>query len=166
MNVKEGGHSAYEAVKQEYANTTSIEGKETCLSALGHVQTADLVNDFMTLQFSDRVAIQDTHVGSIALGANPTARDALWRWIKAHWDTVTLKLAGNSVVLDRYVKKSLEKFASHEVEQDIARFFEGKNNKGYDRGLAQVADAVQTNANYKERDERGLLEWLQAHGYV
>lgn len=166
MNVREGGTSAYKAVKREFANTKSIDGKQICLSALGRVQAADLVEDFLAFQFSDQVATQDIHTGSIALGANAKARDTMWQWIKSNWGKIHEKLSENSRVLDRYLKKSLENFASHEMEQDITSFFEGKNTKGYDRGLVQVSDSVRTNANYKERDEQLVLEWIKAHGYA
>ncbi|KAL9596173.1 MAG: hypothetical protein Q9179_004710 [Wetmoreana sp. 5 TL-2023] len=132
INVTEGGREAYETVKQEYLKTTSIDGKEICLQALGRVQTTDLINDFMDFQFSDHVKVQDVHSGSIALAANSRARDTLWQYIKNHWDVVHGKLSGNSVVLDRYLKNSLQKFTSHEKEKDIAEFFQGKDTKGYD----------------------------------
>ncbi|KAL8682743.1 MAG: hypothetical protein Q9186_001254 [Xanthomendoza sp. 1 TL-2023] len=166
INVATGGKEAYEAVKQEYLSTTSIDGKEICLQALGRVETTELVNDFLDFQFSDAVKVQDVHSGSIALAANPKARDALWQYIKDHWDVVYKKLAGNSVVLDRYLKNTLQKFASHEKEKEITDFFKGKDTKGFDRGLVQVSDTVRGNANYKERDEQLVLEWLQEHGYA
>ncbi|KAI4242677.1 MAG: hypothetical protein L6R40_003898 [Gallowayella cf. fulva] len=165
INVAQGGKEAYDAVKQEYLNTSSIDGKEICLQALGRVQTPELVKDFMDFQFSDAVKVQDVHSGSIALAANPKARDALWEYIKEHWDIVYKKLSGNSVVLDRYLKNSLQKFASYDKEKDIAQFFESKDTKGFDRGLVQVSDTVRGNAKYKERDEQLALEWLGAHGY-
>ncbi|KAI4096149.1 MAG: hypothetical protein LQ344_001212 [Seirophora lacunosa] len=166
INVAEGGKEAYEAVKNEYINTTSIDGKEICLQALGRVQTTELINDFLDFQFSDKVKVQDMHSGSVALAANPQARDTLWRYIKDRWDKVHGKLSGNSVVLDRYLKNSLQKFASHEKEKDITDFFKDKDTKGFDRGLVQVSDTVRGNANYKERDEQLVLEWLQTHGYT
>lgn len=166
IGVTEGGKAAYEAVKNEYLQTTSIDGKEICLQSLGWVQTTDLVNDFLDFQFSDNVKVQDVHSGSLALAANASARDALWLYIKDHWDDVHGKLSGNAVVLDRYLKNSLQKFASHEKEKDIASFFEGKDTKGFDRGLVQVSDTVRGNAKYKERDEKLVLEWLQANGYA
>lgn len=166
MNVRDGGAPAYKAVKHEYANTKSIDGKQICLSALGQVQTADLVEDFLAFQFSDQVATQDIHFGSTALGANAKTRDTMWQWIKSNWDKVQKKLSDNSRVIDRYLKKSLENLASHEMERDITSFFEGKNTKGYDRSLVQVCDSVRTNANYKERDEQLVLEWIKAHGYA
>ncbi|KAL8640968.1 MAG: hypothetical protein Q9228_002172 [Teloschistes exilis] len=166
INVAQGGKEAYDSVKQEYLKTTSIDGKEICLQALGRVQTTDLINDFLDFQFSDHVKVQDVHSGSMALAANSKARDALWHYIKDHWDEVYGKLSSNSVVLDRYLKNSLQKFASHEKERDIATFFQEKDTKGFDRGLVQVSDTVRGNANYKERDEDLLLEWLKAHGYT
>ncbi len=166
INVTEGGKAAYEAVKQEYRNTISVDGKEICLQAMGRVQTSDLVKDFLEFQFSGQVAPQDAHSGSTALAANAKARYALWNWIKENWGLVHERLSGNMVVLDRYLKNSLQKFASHETEKDIKEFFNDKNNTGYDRGLVQVSDTIRGNANYKERDERLVLEWLKDHAYA
>lgn len=164
--VRGGGKPAYEAVQKEYLNTTSIDGKENCLIALGKVQSTELVNDFLNFQFSDKVAIQDVHTGSVSLATNSTARNAFWAYIKEHWEPVSKKLSGNPVVMDRYLKTTLSKFASHEVERDVKAFFEGKDTKGYDRGLVQVSDSVKANASYKERDQELVLEWLKVHGYA
>lgn len=166
VNVLYGGKSAYEAVKQEYGITTSVDGKEICLVSLGQVQSSGLINEFLQFQFSDQVAIQDVHSGSIALGANPKARDATWQWIKDNWDTVDKKLSTNPAVLSRYLKKTLERFASHEVERDIVQFFEGKDQRGYDRSIVQVSDSIRANADYRERDDQLVLEWLKTHGYA
>jgi aminopeptidase N len=163
--VETGGADAYEAVKKEYLSTTSVDGKEIGLQALGNVQTSDLVNDFMDFQLSDKVAVQDAHSGAVALAGNAKVRDPLWTYIKAHWEDIYARLSANSVIIDRFVKTVLSKYASHEMEQEIAAFFKGKDTKGYDRGLVQVADTIKGNANYKERDEKLVLEWLQAHGY-
>ena len=164
--VREGGSPAYEAVLREYGSTTSIDGKETCLLALGKVQKADLAKSFLDFQFSDEVALQDVHTGSVSLAANSTVRNALWHYIKENWETVSKKLAASPVVIDRYLKTCLSKFASHEVEKDIAAFFKTKDTKAYDRGLVQVSDTVKANANYKERDEALVLEWLKTHDYI
>lgn len=164
--IAEGSRSEYDAVKREYISTTSVDGKEICLQSLGRVQTPDLANDFLGFLFSDKVALQDKHSGAVSLAANPKARLHLWRYIKDHWEMVHGQLAGNSVVFDRLLKMSLNKFASHEIQKEIAAFFEGKDNRGYDRTLGVIADTIRGNANYKERDEQLVLEWLKAHGYA
>ena len=164
INVAEGGKQAYEAVKEEYLHTDSIDGKEICLQALG--QTIEFVNDFLDFQFSDHVKAQDVHSGSIALAANPKARDTLWQYLKDHWDTVYEKLPSSASVGDKYLKGTLQKFASFEKEKEIADFFKDKDTKGSNRDLVQVLDTIRGNAKYKQRDEQLVLEWLQAHGYV
>ncbi|KZF20641.1 putative aminopeptidase [Xylona heveae TC161] len=164
--VTEGGAAEYEAVKEQYLKTTAIDGKEIALQAMGRVDTAELANNYLDFLFSDKVAVQDLHSGAASLGANSKARIHLWQYIKTQWDAIHPKLAANSVVIDRFLKMGLSKFASHEVGQDIAKFFEGKDNRGYDRTLGVISDTVRANANYKERDEKLVLEWLQAHGYA
>jgi len=164
--ISEGDKSEYEAVKQEYLQTTSIDGKEICLQSLGRVQNPALANDFLNFLFSDKVAGQDVHSGAASLAANPKGRGVLWQYIKDNWETVHGKLSGNSVVLDRFLRMSLSKFASHAVEKDLAQFFSDKDNRGYDRSLGVISDTVRGNANYKERDEGLILEWLKAHGYA
>ena len=164
--IRESGETAYQAVREEYTKTTSIDGKETCLLAMGKVQTKALAEDFLNFQFSDKVAVQDMHSGSVSLANNAEVRMALWEYVKKNWDTVHKKLAANSVVIDRYLKTCLSKYASQDVEKDIVAFFKGKDTKGYDRGLVQVSDTIQANATYKQRDEAIVVEWLKAHAYV
>lgn len=133
---------------------------------MGRVQTPDLARDFLNFQFSDKVAVQDLHTGSIALAGNAKTRDTLWEWVKAHWKVVEGKMGGRPVVQDRWFKNTLSRFASLETEKDIAEFFKDKDTKGYDRGLVQVADSIRGNAKYREREERLVEEWLGAHGYL
>ena len=166
LAVKNGGEAAYEAVKQDYLATKSIDGKEIGLQAMGYVQTVELVNSFLDFQLSDKVAVQDAHTGAISLASNSTARDAVWVYVKAHWDSIHGRLSTNSVILDRFLKTVLAKYASHEIERDITAFFEGKDTKGYDRGLVQASDTIKANASYKERDEKLVVEWLKANGYT
>lgn len=166
IGVDTGGAEAYEAVKKEYLSTTSVDGKETCLVAMARVSTPELINDFLDFQFSEHVAIQDTHTGSVWLAANAKARPKLWEWFQANWQKIHDKLAGNPVVVDRYVKMSLIKFASHDMEKAITEFFKGKDTRAYERGLVQVKDSVKANANYRERDSASTLEWLKANDYA
>ncbi|KAL8819431.1 MAG: hypothetical protein Q9191_007739 [Dirinaria sp. TL-2023a] len=164
--VNEGGQTAYSALKNEYLNTKSIDGREICLQAMGRVQSTELARDFMNFQFGEHVAVQDAHTGSIALAQNAKTRSEVWKYVKEKWDIIYRKLSGNMVVLDRYVKTTLGKFASLDVERDIALFFKDKDQKGFDRGLVQVSDTITANARYKERDEMLVREWLSAHGYL
>jgi aminopeptidase N len=165
--VTHGGCDAYEAVKKFYLNTKSVDGKEIALQSLGRVQTPELATEYLDFNFSDKVAVQDRHSAAIALAANGKTRLALWEYVKAHWDDkVFATLSGNMVVLERFLRVALNKFASYEVKKDIESFFEGKNQRGYDRGLGVVKDTIEGQAKYKERDVEVVREWLNAHGYL
>ncbi|MCJ1415403.1 hypothetical protein MMC32_001735 [Xylographa parallela] len=164
--VKSGGSTEYEAVKKDYLSSTSVDGKEIGLQAMGYVQSTDLVNDFMDFQLSDKVAVQDAHSGAISLAANAKARDPLWAYIQGHWGTLEAKLSTNGAVMARYVKSVLTKYSTLKMEEEITKFFEGKDTKAYDRGLVEISDTIKGNAKYKERDEKLLLDWLQAHDYA
>jgi aminopeptidase N len=166
ITIAEGGRDKYDSVKEEYIKTDSVDGKEICLAALGRVKDADLVYDYLDFVFSDKVAIQDVHNGAVALAANSKVRHLLWEYMKKNWDAVEARLSANNVVFERFVRMGLSKFADHNIGADIASFFKDKDTSPYDRALVIVADSIRTNANYKERDERLVLEWLQAHGYA
>ena len=165
-SIQHGGASEYTAVRNLYLKTTSIDGKEICLEAMGQVPTADLAREFMNFQFSDDVAVQDINFGLASLGNNPKARNALWDYVQNEWDKVSKKMIATPIIMDGFVKMSLSKFASHDDGQSISEFFKGKDTEGWNRAVVQVIDTVRTNAKYRERDEALVLEWLQAHDYV
>ncbi|KAE8147945.1 peptidase family M1-domain-containing protein [Aspergillus avenaceus] len=166
INVSGGGKDEYESVKEEYLKTDSVDGKEICLAALGRTKEAGLVKDYLDFVFSDKVAIQDVHNGAVSLAANSEVRQLLWEYIKDNWDTVEARLSANNVVFERFVRMGLSKFADQAVGMDIASFFQDKDTSAYDRALVIVLDSIRTNARYKERDEKLIFEWLQAHDYV
>ncbi|KAL4870169.1 hypothetical protein BDV12DRAFT_62326 [Aspergillus spectabilis] len=164
--VLEGTRAAYNSVKDEYLRTDSVDGKEICLAALGRTKDAALVDDYLDFVFSDKVAIQDVHNGAVSLAANSKVRHLLWEYLKKNWASVETRLSTNNVVFERFVRMGLSKFADHSIGADIASFFQNKDTSAYDRALVIVADSIRTNAAYKERDEKQVLEWLQAHGYA
>lgn len=116
--------------------------------------------------FSDKVAVQDVHNGAASLAANSRVRGLLWEYIKSNWSAVETRLSANNVVFERFVRMGLSKFADHSIADDIASFFQNKDTSAYDRALVIVSDSIRTNARYKERDEKLVLEWLAAHGYA
>lgn len=164
--ISEGGRNQYDSVKEEYLKTDSVDGKEICLTALGRTKDADLVNDYLDFVFSDKVAIQDVHNGAVSLAANSKVRHLLWEYMKTNWSVVEARLSTNNVVFDRFVRMGLSKFADHQIEADIVSFFCHKDTGAYNRALVIVSDTIRTNARYKERDEKSVMEWLLAHGHA
>lgn len=165
--VNEGGEATYKAVRDEYKNTTSIDGKEICLQSLGRVQSPELAQDFLKFVFSPEVAMQDKHSGSIALANNAKVRFELWKFVRDNWEsTIFPTLSGNMVVLERFLRFGLNKFADEETANEIRDFFKDKDVRGYDKGLAVIDDTIRGLAKFKKRDEQIVREWLTAHGYL
>lgn len=163
--VRYGGKSEFDFLKSEWHSTTSIDGRETIVRELGHLQDQALLPDYLSLLFND-VATQDMHTGAIALAANPHTRSGLWNYFQENFEPIKDRLGKNMVVLDRFILCCLNKFSDRETEKQIAKFFEGRDNRGYDRTLAIVSDTILGRATYKERDGKVLLEWLKVHGYA
>jgi len=165
--VKERGEPAFKAIQNEYLTTTSIDGKEICLQSLGRVQTPELAQAFLSFIFSDKVAMQDKHSGTIALSNNSKVRGEVWRFVRDQWDShIYPTLSGNLVVLERFLRFGLNKFADDKVADEIQAFFKNKDNRGYDKGLDVIDDTIRSYAKYKVRDEAKVREWLKAHGYL
>ncbi|KAL4894644.1 peptidase family M1-domain-containing protein [Aspergillus ambiguus] len=166
ISVSEGSRAEYEAVKQEYLKTNSVDGKEICLATMGRTKEAALVTDYLDFVFSDKVAVQDLHNGAVSLAANSKVRHLLWEYMKKNWAAVESRLSTNNVVFERFVRMGLSKFADAQIGAEIATFFQDKDTGAYDRALVIVSDSIRTNARYQERDAALVLEWLQAHGYA
>ena len=163
--IRHGGAAEYAAVKKEWQATTSVDGREIALRSMGRIQTADLLSDLLTFMFTE-VATQDVHTGAMALASNPKTRFGLWKYIQENFEPLKERLGANMVVFDRFLRLSLPKFNDRETEKEIAKFFEGKDNRGYDRTLGIVSDTILGRVTYKDRDGQVILEWLKTHGYA
>ena len=166
MNVAQGGESEYTTIKEEYGKTTSVDGKELCLAAMGRTKKHDLAIDLLDFVTSDSVAIQDAHGGPSALARNNESRDVVWEYITTRWERVYDRISIASIVMDRWIKMGLSQYSDFKTEKEIAEFFKDKDTKPYERALVVVSDTIKANAAYKERDEKLVLEWLKAHGYA
>lgn len=152
-------------MKEEWRTTSSVDGKEIALRALGRLQSPELLADYLAFLTSE-VPVQDIHTGGSALSANSTTRLALWQYFQKNFDPLYKRLAGNMVVFDRFVRLSLGKFSSRDIASEISEFFKDKDIRGYDRSLSIVNDTILGRASYKERDAKVILEWLKANNYA
>ena len=147
-------------------STTSIDGKEICLGSFGRVQTPELAQEVMSFAFSDKVAMQDKHSSFIALANNSKVRVEVWKFIRDNWsDKIHATLSGNMVVLERFLRFGLNKFADDKIADEIDAFFKDKDTRGYDKGLEVIDDTIRSYAGYKKRDEEGcpgmaVGEWI------
>jgi aminopeptidase N len=110
--------------------------------------------------------MQDLHTGAIGLAANPKTRHGLWQYTQQNFDAIRSRLGENMVVMELFIRHSLKSFTDRKMEKEIAEFFDGRDNSGYDRALEVVKDTVLARAAYRERDGAAILEWLKANGHA
>jgi len=166
LAIANGGQEEYDAMKAEFKKTTTVDGKEICIQALGRSKNPDLAWDLLEFVISEEVPAQDSHGGIVAVSNNNETRTVAWEFTKKNWERVEKRLGGTGIVIDRWIKMGLPKFSDIAIRDDIAEFFKDKNTAAFNRSLVIVSDAITGNANYKQRDEEQLLEWLKAHGYA
>ncbi|KIX08936.1 uncharacterized protein Z518_00014 [Rhinocladiella mackenziei CBS 650.93] len=166
LAVANGGQEEYDTVKAEFKRTTSVDGKEICISALGRSKNPDHAWDLLVFVTSEDVPPQDAHGGIVAVSANNETRGVAWEFTKTKWERVSKRLAVTNVVIDRWIKMGLPKFSDTAIRDDITEFFKDKDTGAFSRSLVIVSDTITGNANYKQRDEAQLLEWLKTHGYA
>ena len=158
---------AYPLVLRHYLTTTSIDGKETCLLALGRVQDVQLARQFFAFLLSPAVAIQDIHSGAEVLAANkPAIRHELWNCMKEFWDKrptgeivgvagvpeaggTDTGAAGGKVAGGATHSSLLEKAGARSVV--LARFLRVALSRFSDEETGRDIDAF-----FKERDPEGL----------
>ncbi|RYP44085.1 hypothetical protein DL768_009409 [Monosporascus sp. mg162] len=167
--IKSNPAKAVEALRKEWYTTSSIDGKEVCLSSLGHVRDPELISKsllpFLFDSSSESVPAGDMHTLGSSLASNLVARPLLWQYLQDNWAKATSKMS-NPVVLDRFVKISLNKFTDAKYVDEIEAFFADKDTASFDRTLETAKDAVRGRAAYRARDAKVIKEWLSANGYL
>ncbi|KAI1325932.1 peptidase family M1 [Xylariaceae sp. FL0255] len=165
---------AVAALKKEWAEGTSVDGKDLCLAILGHTRDEELIEKALIpflfdpsppAPASESVPSADMHTLGNSLASNSIARPIQWKYMQANWTKLTSKMA-NPIVLDRFVKMSLNKFTDEKYVDEIDKFFADKDTAAFDRTLEQVKEAVRARAAYRLRDAAIIKEWLSANGYI
>lgn len=57
-------------------------------------------------------------------------------------------------------------FTKEDQLKDVEKFFEGKDQKGFNRNLAQSIDAIRSKIGWLERDKEDVEKWLRDEKYL
>lgn len=160
---------------EEWENTITIDGKEICLTALGHTKDLTLVeSDVLPMLFeapsnstrAKAVPSGDMQFLATSLADNPTTRHLQWNWMKTHWSSIETKIGKNSSLLDRIVGTVLQTLTDASTLTEIETFFKDKDTTAFARALEVSKDRIRGRARYLQRDHERLKEWLAANRYI
>lgn len=164
--VANGGQAEWEAVKNEYLTTNDMGAKATSLEALGRTKSPELTQKYLHMTLSNDVKPQNMHSIVLAISRNNETRELLWEFTKEKWGEIFDRFGQNKVVLEKWIKCGFDRFSDPEKRQQVQEFFENKDIRGIDRALFVAYDLIDANAQYRQRDEKLVLDWLEAHGYA
>ncbi|KAK5988883.1 Alanine/arginine aminopeptidase [Cladobotryum mycophilum] len=138
-------------LKKEWSQTTTVDGKVLCLTALSTVEKTDLLtNDLLPFLFD-------------GLADNYVARPLQWAYMQKNWDDqVTTKLS-NAMLLERFIAQTLNCFTEESEIAVIDSFFTKSTAESFKRTLDTIKDKIRGRAYYKERDEEELKNWLRSN---
>ena len=146
--------------------TTNIDDKMVSLNTLGHTKDPKLAQKLLEMTLTDDVKPQDLSHAVGSVGANNATRHVLWQFIQENWDRVFERYGQNKVSLEKWFKFGFNQFSEPDMSQQMQHYFSSKDIRGIERVISVACDLTDANSKYRQRDEKLVLEWLEAHGYA
>ncbi|KAK7208464.1 peptidase family M1-domain-containing protein [Myxozyma melibiosi] len=164
--LQNGGEAEWEVIHNTYLNPINTSEKNTALRSLGRTKNPKLIQKTLDMILDGSVRTQDCYLPMGGLRTTVEGTRALWAWVEAHWDELEKLLPPGLSMLSSVVSLATGGFAKEADVDDIVKFFESRNTKGYDKGLAQSLESVRSKIKWIERDGENVKAWLKEHGYL
>ncbi|KAK9478829.1 peptidase family M1-domain-containing protein [Lipomyces japonicus] len=166
ISLQNGGEAEWDAIYSTYLNPINTDEKNTALRNVGRTKNPDLIQKTLDLILGGTVRPQDVYLPMAGLRTTREGTEALWEWTKAHFDEIEKLLPPGLSMLSSVVSLSTMGFTTEEKAKEIEEFFSKRNNKGYDKGLAQSLELIRSKAEWVKRDKASIKAWLSKNGYL
>lgn len=113
---------------------------------------------------SNEVSNHEMASFGVTLSSHPIAARLYWNWFKDNCDKILQKF--EVFYLSANVCAPISNFSKREDYEDVKAFFAGKDQAGYEQGLAQKLDAILSRIKWLERDANDVEDWLRSKGYL
>ncbi|KAK3081572.1 hypothetical protein LTS18_005317, partial [Coniosporium uncinatum] len=157
--LTEGGEDEYEAILNEYRTAKTSDERNTALRSIGRAKKPELIKRTLGLPLSDEVKGQDIYLPLGGLRSHKDGINALWNWMKDHWEELEKKLPPGLTMLGSVVSICTSSFTHPDQMEDIEEFFNKKSTKGFNQSLAQSLDAIRAKSKWIERDGEDVKKW-------
>jgi alanyl aminopeptidase len=162
--VQEDGAKAFDAVQKEFAVNRDTAQRYALLAALG--ATRDPVLGQKARDFGLDPAVQVGELANLyeAQTDEPENRDAVWKWVQAHYDAYRQRLPA---FRRGYMPKTVaDGRCSAKEAEELSSYFAPriKDLVGGERGLGQTLETIRQCASLREHlGPRALAAWVEAH---
>ncbi|KAK2608577.1 Aminopeptidase 2 mitochondrial [Conoideocrella luteorostrata] len=163
--LKYGGAEEYDKILDFYRSSTSGDEKNTALRCLGRAKDPNLIKKSLSLMFTSDVRDQDVYMPVVGLRTHPEGIRALYEYLENNWALMYERLPPSLPMLGTMVNIMTSGFTSQEQLERVEKFFDNKNNNGYDQSLAQSRDAIRSKISWLGRDREDVAAWCKANGY-
>jgi aminopeptidase 2 len=164
--LQNGGEKEYDVLLNEYLTSKDADEKQTALRSLGRAKGEKLLARTVALPLGDDVKSQDFYSPLIGMRSDAEGIITLWGWMKVNWDAIKGKCPPALSMLSTIVMICTGSFTHASHVEEVKAFFEGKDQKGYQKKLEQSLDGVRAKSSWLERDGEDVKAWLETEGYL
>lgn len=165
--VRRNGMDTWDSLWDRYQKETDIYTKEDILFSLGNSSDPEILDKFLKLILeSCQIDAQDI-VSSLAPIKNTAIGvDYLWAWLRDNWEALATKLEYGSVVHLGIFGASTSGLCTREHYQQLAEFFEGKEDTIFKGPLANALEKIKGRYLRAERNRESVIGWLVANNLL
>jgi puromycin-sensitive aminopeptidase len=150
--LKNGGAKEYEEVKAYFYTAETTSEKNRVLSSLGSSEDVQLKLATMEWSTSGEVKLQDFFypMGSVGRSSRE-GREISWKYLQDNFDKIKSMLVGASPsLMDSVIVMCAGGFCSREKADEIEGFFKENPMPNNTRTIAQMLEAMRTNAKFMD----------------
>ncbi|MES1923012.1 Aminopeptidase 2 mitochondrial, partial [Bonamia ostreae] len=156
--IKYGNDDEFEKVKRLFESETEPTKKNTSLSALGSSKDKNIIQKALKMVLSRKVRAQDRFILFLALARNPHAAKQTWQFFKKSYEVLRKEITSDTL-FSHFVNVVRYLDAKEEIE-DARNFFDGQNQKGYEKKLSQAFEEAELTLATRKRELPAIEKWL------
>lgn len=166
INAKLGDEKVFDQLYAIYTNPLSVEEKIAALRAFGRFENDAILDKVSGLLLkTDIIKAQDIYIPMQGMRAHRRGIERLWRWLTENWDEIYKLLPPGLSMLGSVVTLASSGFTKQEQKNEVEKFFQAKDTKGFDQSVAQTLDIITAKSNWSTRDGDVIAQWLKKNDY-
>lgn len=161
VNVKKGGLSIYQRLKQYYLNSKSTDDQRIALTAMGYTPQLTEMDDIFHMIFqTGEIRMQDIFYPLGSIGLTKQGREHAWEYAKLNINQI-LQTLTTDYFLDNFLQPLFSDFADIAMINEMQTFFEANSIALTHAVIQQLFEQIRINSAIVERSRTDVLEYLQ-----
>ncbi|VEU23919.1 DEKNAAC105113 [Brettanomyces naardenensis] len=164
--ASKGGEKEFKDLVSIYENPQSMDEKIAALRSLGRFEDPVILKRVLSLLLDGTVRSQDIYIPLQGMRSHKVGVELLFKWMCEKWETLYHMLPPGLAMLGSVVQLCTSGFTKEEQYEKVEEFFKGKDTKGFNQGLAQALETIQSKSGWVTRDSKDVEDWLEKNGYL